>query len=56
MLGPSATQGHRAVTVIQDIENRQRREVPTFKAGDTVRVHFKVIEGQRHRVQVFEGI
>jgi large subunit ribosomal protein L19 len=44
------------VTVIQDIENRQRREVPQFKAGDTVRVHFKVIEGTRSRVQVFEGI
>ena len=44
------------MTVIQDIENRQRREVPQFKAGDTVRVHFKVIEGTRSRVQVFEGI
>ena len=30
--------------------------MPPFKAGDTVRVHFKVIEGQRQRVQVFEGI
>jgi large subunit ribosomal protein L19 len=30
--------------------------VPRFKAGDTVRVHFQVIEGQRRRVQVFEGI
>ena len=48
--------GRPAVTVIQDIENRQRREVPQFKAGDTVRVHFKVIEGTRSRVQVFEGI
>ena len=44
------------MTVIQDIEDRQRREVPQFKAGDTVRVHFKVIEGTRSRVQVFEGI
>jgi large subunit ribosomal protein L19 len=44
------------MSVIQDIENRQRREVPDFKAGDTVRVHFKVIEGQRQRIQVFEGI
>jgi large subunit ribosomal protein L19 len=44
------------MTVIGDIEARQLREVPQFKAGDTVRVHFKVIEGQRHRVQVFEGI
>jgi large subunit ribosomal protein L19 len=30
--------------------------VPRFKAGDTVRVHFQVIEGQRRRVQVYEGI
>ena len=44
------------MTVIQDIERRQLREVPVFKAGDTVRVHFKVIEGQRQRVQVFEGV
>ena len=44
------------VNVIQDIEDRQRREVPVFKAGDTVKVHFKVIEGTRSRVQVFEGI
>ena len=44
------------MTVIEDIEKRQLRELPQFKAGDTVRVHFKVIEGQRQRVQVFEGI
>ncbi len=38
------------------IEQRQLREIPKFKAGDTVRVHFQVIEGQRRRVQVFEGV
>jgi large subunit ribosomal protein L19 len=43
-------------TTIQDIERRQLREVPRFKAGDTVRVHFRVIEGNRQRIQVFEGI
>ena len=43
--------------VIESIERAQVREdIPQFKAGDTVRVHFKVIEGQRHRIQVFEGI
>ncbi|HVS85490.1 MAG TPA: 50S ribosomal protein L19, partial [Gaiellaceae bacterium] len=42
--------------VIQDIERAQLRKVPRFKAGDTVRVHFQVIEGARRRVQVFEGI
>ena len=43
--------------VIESIERAQLRGgIPRFKAGDTVRVHFQVIEGQRRRVQVFEGI
>jgi large subunit ribosomal protein L19 len=43
--------------IIESIERAQLREgIPQFKAGDTVRVHFQVIEGQRRRVQVFEGI
>jgi large subunit ribosomal protein L19 len=42
---------------IELLEQRQlRSDLPSFKAGDTVRVHFQVIEGQRRRVQVFEGI
>jgi large subunit ribosomal protein L19 len=42
---------------IDILERRQLRDnLPDFKAGDTVRVHFQVIEGQRRRVQVFEGI
>src|SRR5205807_2630991 len=42
---------------IELLEQRQlRSDLPRFKAGDTVRVHFQVIEGQRRRVQVFEGI
>src|SRR5437870_9650388 len=43
-------------TIIQELERSQLREVPRFKAGDTVRVHFRVIEGNRQRIQVFEGI
>ena len=44
-------------TIIQSIEQRQlRQNIPQFKAGDTVRVHFRVIEGTRSRLQVFEGI
>jgi large subunit ribosomal protein L19 len=43
--------------VIESLERAQMRtDIPRFKAGDTVRVHFKVIEGQRQRIQVFEGI
>ena len=43
--------------IIETLEREQLRDgIPQFKAGDTVRVHFQVIEGQRRRVQVFEGI
>jgi large subunit ribosomal protein L19 len=43
--------------VIDSLEQRQlRSDLPPFKAGDSVRVHFQVIEGQRRRVQVFEGV
>src|SRR5207237_8523713 len=43
--------------VIETLERAQLRDgLPQFRAGDTVRVHFRVIEGQRSRIQVFEGI
>jgi large subunit ribosomal protein L19 len=43
--------------IIEQLERAQLRDgIPQFKAGDTVRVHFQVIEGERRRVQVFEGI
>lgn len=42
--------------VIKSIEMMQlRTDVPDFKPGDTVRVHVKVVEGNRERIQVFEG-
>ena len=45
------------LSIIENIERQQLREdIPQFKAGDTVKVHFKVIEGTRHRIQVFQGI
>ena len=33
-----------------------RDDIPDFSPGDTVRVHVRVVEGSRHRLQVFEGI
>jgi large subunit ribosomal protein L19 len=45
------------VNIIENIEREQLRDdIPQFKAGDTVKVHFKVVEGTRHRIQVFQGI
>ncbi len=42
-------------SVIDSIERAQLRKVPSFEAGDRVRVHFQVVEGSRRRTQVFEG-
>src|SRR4051812_28930657 len=43
--------------IIEELERAQLRDgIPQFKAGDTVRVHFQVIEGERRRIQVFEGV
>jgi len=42
--------------VIDSLERAQLRRVPRFAAGDRVRVHFQVIEGNRRRTQVFEGV
>lgn len=44
------------MNIIENIERQQLRDnIPQFKAGDTVKVHFKVVEGTRHRIQVFQG-
>src|SRR5262245_23973345 len=52
-----SSRGAPAMSVIETLERQQLRDdIPEFKAGDTVRVHFRVIEGTRQRVQVFEGI
>jgi large subunit ribosomal protein L19 len=42
---------------IAEIESRfVRQDVPQFRAGDTVRVHTKIKEGDKERIQVFEGV
>lgn len=42
--------------LIKTIEESQKRDVASFKVGDTVKVHFKIIEGKTERVQVYEGL
>jgi large subunit ribosomal protein L19 len=43
--------------VIESIERRQmRRDIPRFREGDRVKVHFQVVEGTRRRTQVYEGV
>jgi ribosomal protein L19, bacterial type len=42
--------------IIKALEQEQMRsDIPDFRPGDTVRVHVKVVEGNRERIQVFEG-
>lgn len=44
------------MNTIDRIESEQlRKDVPAFKPGDTVKVHVRVIEGDKERIQVFEG-
>ena len=43
--------------IIRELEREQlKSEVTPFNVGDTVRVHAKVVEGTRERIQVFEGV
>ncbi len=45
------------MTVIDTIEREQlRSDIPRFKPGDTVRVHVKIVEGDKERTQAFEGV
>lgn len=46
-----------SISLIDSINAGQlRSDIPEFRAGDTVRVHAKVVEGTRERIQMFEGV
>src|SRR5438067_6637577 len=58
--GSPETRTHQGVeedmNVIHQLEKeQQKKKVPALRAGDTVRVHAKVVEGTRERIQMFEG-
>ena len=43
--------------VIETIEKEQMRlDIPDFKAGDTIRVHARIKEGEKERIQIFQGV
>ncbi|MBM3792105.1 MAG: 50S ribosomal protein L19 [Acidobacteria bacterium] len=45
------------MNLLQTVDNSQlRRDLPSFRSGDTVRVHVKIREGDKFRIQVFEGV
>lgn len=42
--------------IVETLENEQMRvDIPKFKAGDTIRVHARIKEGEKERIQVFQG-
>jgi large subunit ribosomal protein L19 len=43
-------------SIIQKIEDEQLKEVADFNVGDTVKVHTRVVEGDKERIQIFSGI
>ena len=44
------------MTIIEKIEREQMRlDIPAFKPGDAVKVHFRIVEGEKERIQVFQG-
>ena len=43
--------------IIRELDkNTQRQDIPPFRPGDSVKVHTKVVEGDKERIQVFEGV
>lgn len=44
------------MNILQKIEQEQMRfDLPQFKAGDAVKVHLRIVEGEKERIQVFQG-
>jgi large subunit ribosomal protein L19 len=48
---------HLMSNVLNELDNSSKRDdIPSFRPGDTVKVHVKVVEGNRSRIQVFHGV
>lgn len=47
------------MSLLSEVEEQQKKKpqsVPKFNVGDTVRVHFRIVEGEKERIQIFEGV
>ena len=44
------------MNIVDSIEKESLKDIPSFKAGDTVSVYYKIKEGEKERIQIFEGI
>lgn len=45
-----------AMSELNALQRKPEDQVPKFGVGDTVRVHFRIVEGEKERIQVFEGV
>lgn len=41
---------------VRQVQLKDAKDIPKFNVGDTVRVHFRIVEGEKERVQIFEGV
>jgi large subunit ribosomal protein L19 len=46
----------KAIAELSAAQRRSEDRIPRFNIGDTVRVHFRIVEGEKERIQVFEGV
>jgi large subunit ribosomal protein L19 len=57
MIAPTSHEEATAMNTLDALDAQSKRtDVPDFRAGDTVKVHVRVVEGNRSRVQVFQGV
>jgi large subunit ribosomal protein L19 len=45
-----------SVPQIEAIERAQYRQLPEFRVGDTIKVHYRIREGEKERIQIFQGV
>jgi len=45
-----------AISAIEESQLRKDTVVPEFRVGDTIRVHYRIVEGEKDRIQVFQGV
>ena len=46
----------KALAELSAAQRKQDEQIPKFNVGDTARVHFRIVEGEKERIQVFEGV
>ncbi|MEO1335679.1 MAG: 50S ribosomal protein L19 [Myxococcota bacterium] len=44
------------ISALSDFHQNQLRDLPPFRVGDTVKVHYRIREGEKERVQIFQGV